>query len=335
VYKVAQEFNWDKPTSSGNEFLWHDKRKEPNFNLEEKKDRRIIFAVFMMITTFSPIGLIANENDHLYMLEEEEWEKLGIPKGDDFDGNWYGSQNATRISIMMQLVFLVRKGIRLCESPTVNSRNKLVLSIFSSLPPQTVEQIHTGLITWHHSLNILYKPFNSLVDFLKGPVKFSRRNWIIQYCNLQQTAIYLEILCRIHDHNSKNLNPSQKFKFSPNSPVTGTSLDIILVCLRAFVSILEFPKPAEGESDYLAFKNFYFCLSFDGLVTKNIIQITKITVSSLKEGLGWASVSQRRSEVFTYLQTFMKVLKLQNMRGGLKAIYKELEPMVNEVLNFE
>ncbi|KAJ3378571.1 hypothetical protein HDU92_007305 [Lobulomyces angularis] len=315
IYSLAQEYNWDRPTVIKPKYL---KTSHP----EERKDRCIIC-------------LLGDENDNFWMLDSKSWEQLGIPN-DHTDTNWHFNLNADRISTFMQAIFLLRDCIKFCyRDTTLRSSSNSLSVVVGSMNKRNITDLHNSLIDWLHEVSSIYKSFDSLADFLQGTVILPRRKWIIQYSNLQLSFIFLHSLTKLHEHNNERGKSFYRFKISNKVKIQGSSLDIILLICRAFVSILQISLPNINDSDYTEFQGYFNSISLDLLVIGTVVNIVTILIKTLKSELGWAGNSIHRKEVSFYLgNIFLKVIKLHytnNPKSKFKS--SELEKLILDTTN--
>ncbi|KAJ3379669.1 hypothetical protein HDU92_006535 [Lobulomyces angularis] len=133
VFQIAQRYNWDKNVNeqeNGERIVFHRlliKRIQCNdqnsSNDKEVFHRRLIWPLIMWMTTYSAASsgqsLLGSESDHLYMLDQNYWEKkCGLTvKPSNFDVfNLEAAKdlawNPPNLAINMQMVFLLRQTLR-------------------------------------------------------------------------------------------------------------------------------------------------------------------------------------------------------------------------------
>ncbi|KAJ3383281.1 hypothetical protein HDU92_004282 [Lobulomyces angularis] len=331
TYKAAQVFNWDIPSEP------YEEKFHPlmNLNPSGKKDRRCVWAIFILQSTFGSRPLLCNERDHLYMTDPSEWEALGFPTEDT--GEWHGVRNANRMAIMMQLVFLYRRVIRYCADKQATATTPVLparKAVLDAIPFVQISDIHRSLLVWHENIPSANRAFNSLTDFIQGSQKMKdNEDWVQKFCNLQVASTYLLALAKIHHHNSKSAQPTGKFQFSTNHLLVGTSLDMILVCIRAFASLMVVPQSSKLEEDS-EYKMFYSRLSLDTIMAIALSEVIEFALDCIHQRKGWAAVIDRRVEVMNHTSNiFMKILKMQNEANPLiRKYYDKLSPIINDVV---
>ncbi|KAJ3220955.1 hypothetical protein HK099_003887 [Clydaea vesicula] len=332
IYKAAQVFNWDLPSEPYEEKFHH----LMNHNPEGKKDRRCIWATFLSQSTFGSRPLLCNERDHLYMTDPAEWEALGFQMEDT--GEWHGVRNANRIAISMQLIFLYRRVIRYCSDKQASAMASILparKAVLDAIPVVHIGDIHHSLLVWFENVPPVNRAFESLTDFIQGSQKIKdNEDWVQKFCNLQVASVYLLALAKIHHHNSRSLQPSCKFQFSTNHLLVGTSLDMILVCIRAFASLMVVPQSSKLEEDS-EYKMFYSRLSLDAIMAIALSEVIEFALDCIHQRKGWATVVDRRVEVVNHVSNiFMKILKMQNDANPLiRKYYDKLSPIIGNVVD--
>ncbi|KAJ3220846.1 hypothetical protein HK099_003958 [Clydaea vesicula] len=332
VFRTAVIFNWDKP-SAGNPKI--ESIPDYLFTAEVVKGRRLIWAAFLALTAFSPKMLIGEEMDHLYMLYEEEWEEIGI-KNTPGQPISLGLQNSKRISIMMQLIFIYRRGIRLITNHRPSKISSITSDLFFLNENSQITVIHEAVINWHEKQNYPFKMFDTFNEFLNGIKRCERQTTAIQLFNLRTHCICIELLLKLHDFNVFELNSEQmKFKVSvkDNSTMQGTSLEIILIMVRALASIIITPEVQCDQPGFTEYKALLSFLYFNRLIANTVFESVHVLMKCLKSYKGWAGLVEYRLEAVKIINIFMNFLKCHDENNTVTRInYDELEPLVDEVL---
>ncbi|KAJ3220841.1 hypothetical protein HK099_003953 [Clydaea vesicula] len=305
VYKAAQHFNFDRPTAVLEDLdlftVKTEEKVEPTEEekeaLIEKKQRRLLWARTMEILALVTSPLIGTEEEHFYMIDEQQWELIGVKRLVN------SAYDVVDLTIEMQLCFLYRRSIRYVQAP-----------IEETILQNDISKIHVALVSWHENIPKSMRTFDSLTDFIDGTRVFPECDWIDNAYNLSSNCWFLLALIKIHSHNNL-FNPNQRFKFSENFPVDGTSLDFILVCFRALTSILLITLPKELELKLNSDERpFLYNIAVDILLTVTLHETIQIAVDCLKKGLGWALNLKLRQEVINLHldRIYLKILKERN-----------------------
>ncbi|KAJ3220717.1 hypothetical protein HK099_004067 [Clydaea vesicula] len=300
IFQAAQSYHWDRPSC-----IEAQNKLQKRYS-STKKNRMVIWANLLSFSTFCTRPILGNEMDHFWMMDELEWMKVGIPNEDD--GRWDERQNATRIATQMQIIFLYRKVIRFCyqQPPPTQIVN---YTVFSAFPTPNVKQLHDSLITWYENIPPVFKMFDNLTDFIQGIRPVQKKTWIVRYCNMHIHFLWILSLIKIHNYNNNSINANATFKFSNNHHVEGTSLDFLLVLIRAFTAIITVPvrevvekcrelnEDKVNDSDDDDFNYFQKCLGFDVQILLSLLEISEIYLNLLTKDLNNNIKNQKEEKI--------------------------------------
>ncbi|KAJ3382664.1 hypothetical protein HDU92_004638 [Lobulomyces angularis] len=325
VYKLAQDCNWDRSSKSLSSL--------PN----EVKERRLIWAWFMYVSSHTSYNLIVNEADHLYMLSEDTWTQLGIPNKSDI-----GDPCANRISLVLQSAFLYRKSTRFLmrqfDNDIKEPRTAMMKTFSNIFPSISVEDLHDALIDWFDSVPCELKIFDDLGIFLHGEAEVGG-DFESRYFRLNLAGTFILSLISLHKKNNSTMEKIDlKFKLTNNSSKVSkvTSLELILILARAISSVL---KPVNelnlAEKSIMSFKRK---LEFDSLTSTVIYNLSEALqeVLMVNESRGWTTNENLRKEGLKILELFFEILNLQENFLPLSSIFiGALKPNFEKILKNE
>ncbi|KAJ3386540.1 hypothetical protein HDU92_002402 [Lobulomyces angularis] len=266
LQNTAILFNYDKPDPNN-------KLQSQYSDIEDKFARKIIWARLLELGSMT-IPLIGNEIELEEYTSEEEWEffrkmkrthhnpniqRKALITSCDVESNKrqtsesckqeesYDKDISANLHFSMQMCFLFRRVVRF-NSVKANNAS------FSVFGFTDIEEIHNKHTQWHDIvLGKNFRIFKCLSDFLfvQGIRNFDT-HWKLRLYNIQLNVWYLWSLIKLHAFQT---NPHKKFKFTPLGSIEGTSMDVILCCVRALSSILLINLPDEKKLEMKLIKH--------------------------------------------------------------------------------
>ncbi|KAJ3220953.1 hypothetical protein HK099_003885 [Clydaea vesicula] len=278
------------------------------------KNRRLLWAHLLIFSSFiSNMYSFINEEDHMYMLDEEVWKNEVIC-------------DEPNRPLYLANVLSATRAIRLINQPysTSKYRNEnnftFVLNCFAK---NSVAEIHKNLIYWYNGIPQENLKMISLKNFITN-IKYQNDFFDINCLEkIGLNLIFISILFKIHYFNvfsnpkadvDKKMNEIFLVYGDENDFFEITSLDFILVLARALASLFLIP---ENTGDFKSNTNFFYDLKFDIVVAILLRDNITILQDCLKKKVcGWCGDPSIRFEVSGYIELFLEIIRLRNFPLG-------------------
>ncbi|KAJ3207294.1 hypothetical protein HK099_000305 [Clydaea vesicula] len=246
---------------------------------------------------------------HMALLEKNfNGDDVILKFSNPFDVNICNSEKKFSVS---SFCVIYNQVVKFCNDPVdCNYRSKIF-------------ELHEKLLLWFDSLLDIKKCFNSLESFIQNHQVSN--DWINGIHNLTMISWWLSALIKLHFFNNNSIYFESKFNISYRGTVQGSSLEIILLSIRALATILMIRLPENHQECPIVYS-----ISTD-LIVATVLNNAMSVILELLSGdrRGWCGNEEIRNLVISFYlkKVFLGVLKRRKNPFSQELFFK-FEPLV-------